>query len=96
MIEAFSQPNDENVGHLAGEPSDRVIIDQLIADTRLYDSPKAVKELLDFTTRFDTSRRSMRCFCTFKSPALATPHGRKTGGTALSDGQSSMRARLSC
>jgi hypothetical protein len=35
----------------AREPSDRAIIDQLIADTRLYDSAKAVKELLDFTTR---------------------------------------------
>ncbi len=30
---------------------DRAMIDQLIADTRLYDSAKAVKELLDFTTR---------------------------------------------
>ena len=38
-------------GDAAGRPSDRAIIDQLIADTRLYDSAKAVKELLDFTTR---------------------------------------------
>jgi hypothetical protein len=30
---------------------DRAVIDQLIADTRLYDSARTIKELLDFTTR---------------------------------------------
>jgi hypothetical protein len=30
---------------------DRAVIDQLIADTRLYDSARTVKELLDFTAR---------------------------------------------
>lgn len=33
------------------EERDRALVDQLIADTRLYDSAKAVKELLDFTAR---------------------------------------------
>ena len=33
------------------EERNRAIIDQLIADTRLYDSAKAVKELLEFTVR---------------------------------------------
>ena len=30
---------------------DRAVIDQLIADTRLYESARTVKELLDFTAR---------------------------------------------
>ena len=30
---------------------DRALLDQLIAETRLYDSAKSVKELLDFTSR---------------------------------------------
>ncbi|MFN3252319.1 hypothetical protein [Roseibium album] len=33
------------------EERDRALVDQLIADTRLYDSAKAVKELLEFTVR---------------------------------------------
>lgn len=39
--------------HMANveEAQTRALIDQLIADTRLYDSAKAVKELLDFTAR---------------------------------------------
>lgn len=36
---------------LDGDPVSRAIIDQLIADTRLYTSAAAVKELLDFTAR---------------------------------------------
>lgn len=35
----------------ASEERDRALIDQLIADTRLYDSAKAVRELLEFTVR---------------------------------------------
>ncbi|MEQ8694087.1 MAG: ImmA/IrrE family metallo-endopeptidase [Gammaproteobacteria bacterium] len=33
------------------EERDRALVDQLIADTRLYDSAKAIKELLEFTVR---------------------------------------------
>lgn len=33
------------------EERDRALVDQLIADTQLYDSAKAVKELLEFTVR---------------------------------------------
>jgi hypothetical protein len=54
MVDASGQAKDGNAdlfGHVTDEASDRAIIDQLIADTRLYDSAKAVKELLDFTTR---------------------------------------------
>ncbi|EDM71450.1 hypothetical protein RAZWK3B_14554 [Roseobacter sp. AzwK-3b] len=35
----------------ADEERDRALVDQLIADTQLYDSAKAVKELLEFTAR---------------------------------------------
>lgn len=35
----------------ADEKRDRTLVDQLIADTQLYDSAKAVKELLEFTVR---------------------------------------------
>jgi hypothetical protein len=37
--------------HDRDEAQARAVIDQLIADTRLYDSATAVKELLDFTAR---------------------------------------------
>ena len=33
------------------EERDRALVDQLIADTRLYDSARSLKELLDFTAR---------------------------------------------
>lgn len=35
----------------ADEQRDRALVDQLIADTRLYDSAQAVKKLLEFTVR---------------------------------------------
>jgi len=35
----------------AEEERDRALVDQLIADTKLYDSAQAIKELLEFTVR---------------------------------------------
>ncbi|MEA1052712.1 ImmA/IrrE family metallo-endopeptidase [Lamprobacter modestohalophilus] len=48
------QPYEKDLFEAAAEAleeRDRALVDQLIADTRLYDSARALKELLDFTAR---------------------------------------------
>lgn len=48
------KPSGKDLFQIAAEEEqdrDRALVDQLIAETRLYDSAKALKELLDFTTR---------------------------------------------
>lgn len=51
----MSRPNDTyDLFHAAAdadEQRNRAIVDQLIADTRLYDSAKKIKDLLEFTAR---------------------------------------------
>ena len=46
-----SEPELFEAAQEAEPDRDRAIIDKLIADTRLYDSAKALKELLEFTAR---------------------------------------------
>ena len=48
LIDRDDDPNDEFLEH---EGTARAIIDQLIADTKLYDTAARIKELLDFTAR---------------------------------------------
>lgn len=50
----------------ADEERDRALVDQLIADTQLYDSAKVIKELLEFTVR-------LRHIAPFNAMASAYP-----------------------
>jgi len=48
------RPHEKDLFELAAEAEeerDRAFVDQLIAETRLYDSARALKELLEFTAR---------------------------------------------
>lgn len=52
-VKAVGEPERDlfQAANEAADSRDRALVDQLIADTRLYDSAKAIKELLDFTAR---------------------------------------------
>lgn len=51
MSDAWHLQQDDLFERAAEEERERAFVDQLIADTRLYDSVKAIKELLAFTVQ---------------------------------------------